>query len=136
MEETIDEKPVASEAGKMSRHKQIDFIGRISFGVMIIWLGLTLFLMKIGLIYDGDWWSCLLVGLGIILLIESFIKMSDPKYKAPFTAKLLGGLVLVAIGSGGIYGLDRWWPLIIIAVGIGLVVTTYINRSQQEDNVK
>jgi len=134
MKENTDDKTVVNiDPG--SGQKKFDFVGRISLGVIIIWLGLTRLLTNVGVIYNGDWWPYFIAGLGIILVIESFIKLTHPRYKAPYTGKLIVGLILLAIGSGGVSGLDRWWPLIVIAVGIGLVVVTYSNKPEHQNDI-
>jgi len=108
--------------------RKYDYLGRLSFGVMIIWLGLSFFLVNLNLIYRGDWWIYFLIGLGLILLVESFLKMTNSDYDAPYAFKFIAGLVLIAIGLGAIYGLDRWWPLIIIAAGAGMIILAHNNK--------
>lgn len=68
-------------------------------------------------IFWGDWWAYLLVGIGVIFLIEVIVRQTRPQYRCPVAGKLIAALVLIAIGAGHIYGLRHWWALIIIVVG-------------------
>jgi membrane-bound ClpP family serine protease len=40
------------------------------------------------------------------------------------TGKLVAGAVMMVIGASHIFGLASWWPLILVAVGIILLVTS------------
>jgi len=42
-----------------------------------------------------------------------------------FTGKLIAGIVLVIIGAAHIFGWVTWWPLILIAVGLGLIISYF-----------
>lgn len=94
-----------------------DPLGSIFSGLIIILIGVLLFLAAQDYIFWSDWWAYLLVGLGVIFLIEIIVRQTRPEYRRPVVGKLIAAVVLIAIGSGHIYGLEHWWPLIIIVVG-------------------
>lgn len=109
--------------GKYFEHKSLqDPLGRIFFGIIIIWLGISFFLMEQDFFYNGEWWSYFLLGLGIIFFAEALVRMSRPEYRRPYTGKIIAGAVLVAIGAGRIYNMENWWPLILIAIGVIIIV--------------
>jgi len=94
-----------------------DPLSGIFSGLIVILVGILLFLAAQDYLFWGDWWAYLLVGLGVIFLIEIIVRQTRPEYRRPVMGKLIAALVLIAIGSGHIYGLEHWWPLIIIVVG-------------------
>ena len=109
---------------------QDDSLRRIFFGVIIIWLGLSFLLMEHGYFYSGEWWSYFLLGLGIIFLAEAIIRISQPEYKRHYTGKIIAGVILVAIGAGSIYSMEKWWPLILIAVGIIIILLSVQQKNK------
>ena len=106
-----------------------DSVGRIFFGIIIIWLGISFLLMKYDYFYHGEWWSYFLLGLGIIFFAEAFVRMTHTNYKRSYTGKIIAGAILVAIGAGGIYDMGNWWPLILIAVGIIIIILSVQQKS-------
>jgi hypothetical protein len=91
-------------------------------GLIVILAGVFLFLATQGYIEWGDWWAYFLLSVGFVLIIDVFARQIVPEYRRPIFGRLIGGLVLICIGAGNIYGLRGWWPLIIIAMGILILV--------------
>jgi hypothetical protein len=42
--------------------------------------------------------------------------------------RLVAGLILVAIGGAHLIGFEEWWPLVLIAVGIGVLVSAFSKK--------
>lgn len=97
---------------------QHDPIGRIIFGLIVVWLGISFLLRTMDIVYWDDWWAYFILGLGAIFIIEILIRMLRPEYQRPYMGKLIAAVVLIAIGLGNIYNIENWWPFVIIAVGI------------------
>jgi hypothetical protein len=95
-----------------------DAVGKVTVGLMVIWLGCTL------LFHDSldPWWGYLLSGFGVIFILESLVRMSRPQFRAPVGGKLVGGIILIILGGLFISGVSRWWPLILIAIGAVFVI--------------
>ncbi len=109
-----------------------DHISRITGGLILIVLGVLFLLATFGHISWGDWWAYFLVGLGIILIIDVVIRSVVPEYQQDPTGKLIGGVVLIIIGGAFIFGFTRWWPLIIIAVGVVIIFTSLFRLGKKE----
>ncbi len=107
------------------RHCHIkDSISVITGGLIVVWLGVAFLLRNMGFLYWRNWWAYFIFGIGVILILESIIRSTIPQYRCGVTGKLMGGIILVAVGGIFIYGARDWWPLIIIAVGIIIIFGT------------
>lgn len=96
------------------------FIG----GSILILLGILLFLAQIEAfsITWTNWWGYFLLGLGCILIVSAALRATVTTYKATALGPFIGGVILCFIGLAGIMGIESWWPLIFIAIGITIIV--------------
>jgi len=98
-------------------------------GLILILLGVLFLLTEMGKIHWSDWWAYFLVGLGGILLLEALIRSFSAEGRRGAGGKVIGGLVLIVIGGTYLVGgFARWWPLVLIAVGLGVLVSGFIRR--------
>ncbi len=94
-------------------------------GLMIVWLGVVFLLDRQGLLAEGVGWVWyFLLGLGVILLAEVIARHVLPQYRQPSSGRLVAALVLIAIGAWQITGLGEWWPLLLIAAGLVMMVNS------------
>jgi len=107
--------------GKKKKH---DPLGGVTGGLILILLGVLLLLSTLGHISWGDWWAYFVLGLGCILIFEALLRVAGTSDRQPVTGKLIGGSVLAIIGAAYVFGMVTWWPLILIAVGIIIIVTS------------
>ncbi len=122
-----EKKPSAAE--EKSRY---DPYPRITGGLILILLGVLFLLATLDYLSWRDWWAYFLFGLGCILILEALVRSTSPAFREHMIGRLIGGVVLVVIGASFIFGMTNWWPLIIIAVGVVLVVST-IWRPKKSD---
>jgi hypothetical protein len=94
-------------------HRGSDPIGKVTTGLMVIWLGITL--MSRGRMHP--WWAYMLSGFGVILLVEALFRMARPEHRAPVGGKFIGGLVMIVLGSLFISGFADWWAVVLVVVG-------------------
>lgn len=99
-----------------------DPFSAILVGLIIIWIGALWFLRAKELLVSGEWWQWFLVGLGGIFILDRLIRYASPVYRRPMFGRILFGLILIAIGVSFIYGIETWWPLIVVMVGIAVIV--------------
>ena len=102
-----------------------DKSGPIVGGLILIWLGISLYLTQtnyLGVTWN-NWWGYFLIGIGVILLIQSAIRYMTLPYKGSATGTMIGGFVLIVIGLAGATGIRDWWFLIFIAIGIVVIIS-------------
>lgn len=107
--------------------------GKIFGGIIVIWLGISFLLREHHYIRHGEWWAYFLLGLGIIFLVEAFVRMNHPDYHGHYIGRIVAGVILIAIGAAHIYNIEDWWPIILIALGVIIVI---LNLRQKQDTQK
>jgi len=111
-----------------------DPVGGTILGLIVIWLGLTLFGANLGTfpwISWENWWSWFLFGVGAIFLLEVIIRYTMPAYRRPIGGRLILGVILLVIGGSGTFlafGIGKLWPLILIAVGLAILLGGFFRR--------
>lgn len=120
----------------MKEHR--DALGRIFFGLIIIWLGISLFLRRLDYFYfgNGEWWAYFLFGVGIIFLVEAVVRSIRVKYERLSIGKTIAGIILIAIGAGNIYNLENWWPFILIVMGIIIIISNLRQKDEDDQETK
>lgn len=98
-----------------------DPLSAIFFGLFIGLIGVFLLLASLGVIVWGEWWAFLLLAIGAVFLIEAFVRYAMPAYRRPMFIRVLIGLILVSIGAGHIAGLEEWWAVVIVVVGVAIL---------------
>jgi hypothetical protein len=101
---------------------------KVSGGLILILLGVLFLLTEMDRISWADWWAYFLVGLGGIFLIEALLRASYVEGRRGMGGRLVAGLILVAIGGAHLIGFEEWWPLVLIAVGIGVLVSAFSKK--------
>lgn len=113
------------------KHKHDPFSG-MTGGLILILLGVLFLLATMDYISWGNWWKYFLMGLGVILILEAIIRSASPLYRKDITGKLIGGFVLIFIGGSFVIGWSNWWPLILIAVGVGILLSSLWKAKRPE----
>ena len=122
-----DEKGKNEDEEKQEKWRR-DPISGMFFGLVLILIGVVFFLSAQGWIAAGDWWKYFVLGMGVIFLIEVGARYSQPAYRRPVFGRLIAGLVLICIGAAFITGIGNWWPLILIAVGLAILIRVGLRR--------
>lgn len=104
------------------RKNRRDPISGIFKGLIVIFLGVSFLLCSLGIVGWSRWLALFLFGLGCIFLIEVLVRNVVSKYRKPSFGRLIWGLVLVFIGGVFLYGGANWWPFVIIAAGVAILV--------------
>ena len=97
-------------------------------GLVLILLGISLFIATQGWVSWANWWQYFIIGLGVILILDAFIRSFDPERHSGLIARLISGLVLICIGLAFVFGLSNWWPIILIAVGIAIIIGGFTKK--------
>lgn len=97
-------------------------------GLILILLGVLFLLTEMGRIGWANWWAYFLVGLGGIFLLEALIRMFSAEGRKGVSGKIIAGLILAVIGGAHLIGFEEWWPLILIAVGVGVLISGFLRK--------
>mgnify|MGYP001026686141 FL=1 len=99
-----------------------DPFSAIFVGLIITWAGALWFLRAQEIIVSGAWWQWFIVGLGGIFILDRLIRYTSPVHRRPMLGRILVGLILICIGVSLIYGVETWWPLIVVIVGVAFII--------------
>ena len=106
---------------KQSKH---DPFAGVTGGLILILLGVLFLLATLNYLSWSIWWAYFLFGLGCILILDALIRILFSDSKQGLSGKFIGGTVLIIIGAANIFGMITWWPIILIAVGVIVLVSS------------
>jgi len=129
--EELEEREVAEErrpcrqqrSEKDEKHTR-DPLSGIFWGLILIMIGAIYFAHNQGYLPEANWWAYVVLGLGIVFLLEAFVRGVMPEYRGGAWGRVVPGLILTLVGLYLIYGLaiGTWWPIILIAVGLVIIL--------------
>ena len=95
------------------------------FGVLLIVVGVAFLLQNAGyFVLSGNWWAIFLYAGAIASFANAWRAYRSESSGFSATGSLIWGLVLMVVATIFAFNLlwDQWWPAILVAVGIGIVV--------------
>jgi hypothetical protein len=100
-------------------------------GLILIWMGLLFLAVtqkeRFPLPINWEnWWAYFIGGIGVILFIDVLLRLAMPAYRRAIVGRLIGAVILMALGLGGIYGVGTLWPLAFIAIGLAILVGAFV----------
>lgn len=124
------EKHEKNEKGeKHEKGRGGDLAGAITGGLVLILLGILLYYATVGTtaITYGNFWQYLIVGVGVILIIQGIIRYGERG--ASYMGSIIGGAVMVVIGLAFISSANvNLWPLILVVLGVAAIVSAFSGR--------
>lgn len=104
---------------------------------VLIWAGLVWLLSNTGfwenLLGEGvEAWSIGFLGAGLIILLGVVFRLLVPAYRRPVTGGLILGVVFIGIGLGELTSWVVVGPLILLAIGVGILLTGILRRDRPE----
>lgn len=142
-DEKFDEKEMEKKDEKAPEEKwRRDPLGSIIWACILIWAGLVFLASNLGWLdavitqteeVTGvsaidkviSAWSVVLLGAGIIIMVEVAIRLLVPAYRRPVLGTFIFGLVLIGLGLGDLINWNILWPLIIIGVGLSILARAF-----------
>jgi hypothetical protein len=100
-------------------------------GLLLIVLGVLLFAATREWVSWDIWWKYFLIGLGVVFLIDAGVHYLNPDYRHVVSGKVIPGVILIFIGIAFIYGFDQWWPLVLIAAGVVILLSFWFRRKNR-----
>lgn len=144
--EEKEEKEVLKHDEKMADN---DGLGSVTWALILIWSGLVFLASnlgwfdQLGLNVDRRWmfrsledwtsfgvWNLVALGSGAIVLLEVGIRLLVPKFRRHVGDSLIVAAVLIGIGLGGFFSWGILWPLILIAVGLNMLLSSLWRRRE------
>lgn len=135
-DEKFDEKESEKREEKSPEEKSWDEkwrrdpLGSIVWAAIFIWAGVVLLATNLGLFNAPglgflariESWSIILIGAGLIVLLEVLVRLLVPAYRRPVGGSIFLALALIGFGLGDIFGVEIVWPLILIALGLSVLL--------------
>ena len=110
---------------KEEKEQQRDPLSSITGALILILIGVILLAESQGWVaweQFGGLWNLFFVGLGLLLLLEAALRLVLPAYRRPILGQVIGGLILLAIGLGGVTGFQITGPIILIGIGLAILI--------------
>lgn len=104
--------------------------GAVMGGLVVIWLGASFILQNTGYIGWADFGGIFLLGLGVIIVFRGLWAYSKTGIFDQGFGYIVGGGFVALIGAGIAFDLDEWWPILLIALGLVIVVRAFMTRQQ------
>ena len=113
-----------------------DPLGTVVWAAILIWAGLVLLAENLGVLsnfptenvlppefgaFEPTTWSVIMLGAGVILLIEVLIRILIPTYRRQIMGSLIIAVVFIGVGLGNVFNWSLVFPLILIVVGLSII---------------
>jgi len=122
------------DPGSASRHHKESTSWMI--GIVLILLGVAFLLQNAGyVVMTGNWWAVFIYLASFASLVNAWrVYRSKSAFDSQATGSLIWGLVLMMVATIFLFNLawDTWWPVILIAVGAGIIVG-YVLRPRESE---
>ena len=106
-----------------------DPVDAVVWAFIFIWAGLVFLAENMGLLVRFEpleAWSIGFIGAGLIVLLGVVLRLLVPAYRRPVTGSLVFGVILLGIGLGEVVGWVVIGPLILIAIGVGVLLRGFL----------
>ena len=105
------------------------------WALVLIWVGVVWLLSNTGLwesiLGEGaEWWAIGFIGAGLILLLGVLFRLLVPAYRRPLSGGIILGFIFLGIGLGQLTSWVVVGPLVVIAIGVGLLLTGFFRRRE------
>ena len=107
------------ERGEKPRN---DRVSAAAWAAVLVWVGFVLLAYNLlPALAEREAWPAILVGSGVIFLLEAFVRILRPEYRRPIGGTLIFATILIAVGLGFEFSWEVIWPIALIVVGVGLI---------------
>ena len=116
--------PVAPEQPQVQKHEDKPKTGWF-VGVVLVGIGLVFLLENFGFVFSENWWAAFIY----VAAAAAFLNMwrqwkAAGWFDSKAAGSLTGGLLLTTVATIFLFSLswDLWWPLVLVAIGGGIVL--------------
>jgi cation transport ATPase len=110
---------------KHEKEQPRDALSSVMWALFLIVAGVILLAESQGWVtWDqfGGLWNLFFVGIGLLVLLEAVLRLMLPAFRRPVLGQVIAGVVLLAIGFGGMTGLQLTGPVILIGIGLAILL--------------
>ncbi len=122
-----------------------DPLGPIIWGLILLWAGFVLLLSNLGMLDNllrrtditlagvrqlAQAWPLVMLGAGVILLVEVAIRLVVPIYRRSVVGTVILAILFIGIGLGDLVSWNILWPLILIGIGLIIVARGLLSSRQ------
>ena len=143
-----DEKEVEKHEEKTMEEKwRRDPLGTLIWALILIWAGVVWLGWNLGIVtryaflnriidnaknIQPPFISLILLGAGILILIEIAIRLLVPTYRRSVVGSLIIAAILIGLGLGETISWSIIWPLIIIVIGLVLILQGLLEKDKSQ----
>ena len=151
-DEKFDEKEQEKKEEKAPEEKsweekwRRDPLSSIAWAAIFIWAGVVLLAGNLGYLdrLQGrgidipgvggllrlESWSLIILGAGVIVLLEVAARLLMPEYRHHIGGSLFVAAILIGIGLDDLFGWSLIWPLILIALCLSIILGGAFRRRE------
>lgn len=140
MEKHDEKQEKTSEEKNWDEKYRRDPLGTMIWAVIFIWAGLVFLAANLGFLNNllkwpmqvmpgMGWmsqvagaWPLVLLGAGVILLVEVFIRLVVPIYRRPIFGTLFLGIIFISIALGNLINWGVLWAVLLIGLGLSIIL--------------
>jgi hypothetical protein len=123
------EKEEEKEEKSWDEKSRRDPLSAAVWAAILIWAGLVLLVQNMGLLDSLrilgtrlEAWPIILIGAGMIVLLEVLVRLVVPSYRQAVGGTLVFAVILVGIGLGNLFGWTVVLPLVLIVIGVSMLL--------------
>jgi hypothetical protein len=108
-----------------------DPVDAAMWALILIWAGFVLLANNLGWFASIETlpaWSIGFLGAGVIILLTVLFRLLVPAYRKPLGGSLILAAVFIGVGLGEVVGWVVVGPLVLIAIGAGILLTGILRR--------
>lgn len=108
-----------------------DPLSGIVWATILIWAGVVFLASNMGFLGGlgmFDSWPIVLIGAGMIVLLEVGVRLLMPAYRRSIGGTLFLGFILIGVGLGDLLDTNLVWPLILIAFGLSVLLRGFFGK--------
>ncbi|MFL7791003.1 MAG: hypothetical protein AB8I69_02600, partial [Anaerolineae bacterium] len=131
-EEKSEKEHEKDEKGHWEEKWHRDPLSAARWAAILIWAGIALLIANnLPILVDIEWldgWGLAFAGAGVILLLEVVVRVLVPTYRRAVSGTLILAAVFLGIGLGGLFDWEVTGALVLIAVGAGILLRSFMRR--------
>lgn len=112
---------------EMREKRGRDPLRGLFWGLVLILVGVLFFINQQGTEWDMLW-KYLLIGLGAIFIVDGLAHFAMPAHRDGQLGRFIPGVILLFVGLAFLYNFSQWWPIILIAVGVIILLSLLFRR--------